>query len=379
MLIILLLSLSSIATFLLLTRTVWATRYYKDKTVKSSSQNQNLPTVSVCIAARNEMHALAHCLEAVLASDYPKLEILVLDDSSEDNTPLIIKSFAQAGIRFIAGSALPDGWLGKNHAYQTLLAESSGELVLYIDVDTTLSVRSISRVVDILLSSNVDMVSVLPQRTDGYRSSSIFGTLRYYLELLLGTHAKPPAASAFWMVRRSTVESVDFTFKNYALSVRPERHLAKQLQHLGRYKYLLSTTGIGVGYEKQIHSQYETAQRLYYPIVGRSIAGWLIATVLFLVFLWPYVVLLLPSVSTEVVMWALVTSLGIFVSLAIFNTATCGRHVWVIRTVFTPLLLIQELILMQVSFVQYALGRVTWKGRIVTANTKRHEALSIDE
>lgn len=379
MLIILLLSLASIATFLLLIRTVWAIRYYKDKTVTSSSQNQNLPTVSVCIAARNEMHALAHCLEAVLASDYPKLEILVLDDSSEDNTPLIIKSFAQAGIRFIAGSALPDGWLGKNHAYQTLLAESSGELVLYIDVDTTLSVSSISWVVDILLSSNVDMVSVLPRRTDGYRSSSLFGTLRYNLELLLGTHAKPPAASAFWMARRSTIESVDFTFKNYALSVRPERHLAKQLQHLGRYKYLLSTTSIGVGYEKQIHSQYETAQRLYYPIVGRSIAGWLIASVLLLLLLWPYAVLLMPSVPTGITMWALVTSLGIFVSLAIFNRATYGRHMWAIRTVFTPLLLIQELILMQVSFVQYALGRVTWKGRIVTANTKRHEALSIDE
>lgn len=377
MLILYLLSASSVVTVLLLVRTVWAIRRYKALNVTGA--RDHTPTVSVCIAARNEMHALAHCLEAVLASDYPKLEILVLDDSSEDNTPLIIKSFAQAGVRFIAGSPIPDGWLGKNHAYQTLLAESSGELVLYIDVDTTLSVHSIGRLVDTLIASGTDMLSLLPRRNDGYRSSSLFGTLRYYLELLLGTQAKPPAASALWMVRRSTIKSANFTFENYALSVRPERHLARQLQLLGKYYYILGTKDLGVGYEKQLHSQYETAQRLYYPVVGRSIGGWLAATILLLLLLSPFMVLLLPGLTNIVTIWSLLICLGVCVALAVFNQSAYGRYVWIIRTVLTPLLLVQELLLVQVSIIQYARGKVTWKGRVVTANSKRHEALSIDE
>src|SRR5688500_11530400 len=62
-----------------------------------------MPSVTVCIPARNEMHALAECLERVLASDYEKLEILVFDDSSLDDTPTLIKSFAHEGVRFVPG------------------------------------------------------------------------------------------------------------------------------------------------------------------------------------------------------------------------------------------------------------------------------------
>ena len=71
-------------------------------------ESQDLPTVSVCISARNETHAMTQCLERIVASDYPKLEVIVLDDGSRDNTSLLIKSFAHAGVRFIEGSSLPD-------------------------------------------------------------------------------------------------------------------------------------------------------------------------------------------------------------------------------------------------------------------------------
>ena len=79
-----------------------------------------LPSVTVCIPARNEDHALTDCLHKVLASDYEKLEIIVVDDNSVDNTSVLIKSFAHAGVRFVAGSELPEGWLGKNHSLQML-------------------------------------------------------------------------------------------------------------------------------------------------------------------------------------------------------------------------------------------------------------------
>ena len=45
------------------------------------TSSDQLPSVSVCIPARNETHAMSECLESVLASDYPKLEAIVLDDT----------------------------------------------------------------------------------------------------------------------------------------------------------------------------------------------------------------------------------------------------------------------------------------------------------
>src|SRR5690606_12928997 len=100
------------------------------------SSSQEYPSVSICIPARNETHAMAECLERVLKSDYKKLEVLVFDDNSKDDTSAIIRSFAQAGVRFVAGTELPEGWLGKNHALDVLSKEASGTYVLFMAVDT---------------------------------------------------------------------------------------------------------------------------------------------------------------------------------------------------------------------------------------------------
>ena len=102
------------------------------------TSSDQLPSVSVCIPARNETHAMSECLESVLASDYPKLEAIVLDDHSSDNTSHIIRAFAHAGVRFVEGDELPDDWLGKNFSLQTLANEASGKIILFMDVDTRL-------------------------------------------------------------------------------------------------------------------------------------------------------------------------------------------------------------------------------------------------
>ena len=98
--------------------------------LRSQKIVDEIPSVSVCIAARNETHAMTQCLERVIATDYPKLEIIVLDDGSRDDTSILIKSFAHAGVRFVEGKTLQDGWLGKNYAQYTLAKEASGKIVV---------------------------------------------------------------------------------------------------------------------------------------------------------------------------------------------------------------------------------------------------------
>ena len=46
----------------------------------------NAPLISVCIPARNEEHNIRNCVEAVLAQNYPNIEVIVLDDRSTDGT-----------------------------------------------------------------------------------------------------------------------------------------------------------------------------------------------------------------------------------------------------------------------------------------------------
>ena len=53
------------------------------------------PSVSVIIAAHNEGLNITVCLDSILNQDYPqdKLEIIIVNDRSEDNTGLIIKKY----------------------------------------------------------------------------------------------------------------------------------------------------------------------------------------------------------------------------------------------------------------------------------------------
>src|SRR5690606_9393006 len=168
-------------------------RAYRQFTVKmnltSATLLADLPSVSVCIPARNETHAMTECLERVIASNYPKIEIIVLDDSSVDDTSVLIKSFAHSGVRFVEGSPLPDGWLGKNHALEGLLKEASGRYVFFMDVDTKISPFTISQLVAYAASEDATMVSVLPRRNDGWRMSVIWTTLRYFWEIIFHTPA----------------------------------------------------------------------------------------------------------------------------------------------------------------------------------------------
>ncbi len=357
---------------------MWAIRRYPFIGFNDMAES-DIPTVSVCIAARNETHALAQCLERVLKSDYRKLEILVLDDSSNDDTSLIIKSFANAGVRFIPGKPLPSGWLGKNHAYKTLADEASGDLLLYIDVDTGITTSSISQLVTYFSTHKVSMLSVLPRREDSQRFSALAGTMRYYWELLLGTRVSPPAASAIWMVNSDALTQEGVGLENYGMSVRPERHMARQLQKLGRYRYVIGTGGLGVSYEKHVRSQYETALRLYYPMTGRTVVLWMVYSLFLLLLVTPILVIATVSPNHLQFGWASLLITVTSLTFGVFVYKTYGGSARLIRVILGPFLVVQEFILLTLSYIRYRQGAVTWKGRLVSAQPQNHDALEIGE
>ena len=57
------------------------------------------PLVSAIIPAKDEEATLADCLASVRSQSYPNLEILVVDDRSDDRTPEIARAIAEADPR----------------------------------------------------------------------------------------------------------------------------------------------------------------------------------------------------------------------------------------------------------------------------------------
>ena len=103
--------------------------------------NGSYPKVAVVIPAFNEEAAIAKCIESVLASDYPWLEIVVVDDGSSDKTLSKILEFKHyANVRLISHPN-QGKWSALNRAILTL----ESDVAVCIDADTQVARDAVSK------------------------------------------------------------------------------------------------------------------------------------------------------------------------------------------------------------------------------------------
>ena len=123
------------------------------------------PKVSIILPARNEEEFIGKCLDSLIEQDYKNYEIIVIDDSSNDNTGKIISNYAKRNSKIIHVTAKPkpEGWMGKNWACMEGYKKAKGELLLFTDADTKHAKNVISLAVSHLLSFNLDALSAIPK------------------------------------------------------------------------------------------------------------------------------------------------------------------------------------------------------------------------
>ena len=335
---------------------------------KTPIELRDVPSVTVCIPARNEGHVMSDALEQVIASTYPKLEIIVLDDLSGDTTSALIKAYAHEGVRFVEGTRLPDGWLGKNHALQGLLREASGTYVLFMDIDTRLAPDSIEQLVAYAQREKAAMVSVLPRREDGPRASVIFSSLRYFWEIMFHSAGSPATASNAWLIHRQTLLDRWQGFVSFKDVVRPESRIAAALMANGRYRFLIGTEALGVSYEKKWRSQLLTSVRLIFPLLQMKPAHAIIAALDLLILAAPlWIVGSVFFVGFTINQLIAAIFIMLFAGLYATYLRKVWSHGWLIGGLAWSLIVLQEAILVMASAILYSKKAVTWKGRLVKA------------
>ncbi len=122
--------------------------------------------LSVIIPARNEAGNIATVLEAVTASEYPELEIVVVDDRSTDATGEIVRrcTAKDSRIRLVPGADLPAGWYGKPWACLQGARASTGKYLLFTDADTRHHPTLIGRALSALLTEKPGLLTVAPRQ-----------------------------------------------------------------------------------------------------------------------------------------------------------------------------------------------------------------------
>ena len=95
-----------------------------------------LPSASIIIAARNEEENILECLNSLDQLKYPKdkLEIIIVDDNSTDSTGTIIDEFISDNDKFKKVFA-ENNQSGKPGALSAGIKNASGEIILLTDAD----------------------------------------------------------------------------------------------------------------------------------------------------------------------------------------------------------------------------------------------------
>jgi chlorobactene glucosyltransferase len=124
------------------------------------------PLISVLIPARNEEKNIGRCLRSLVKQDYGNIEILVLDDNSDDATGIIVDEWSKkdSRIKSLRGKPLLPGWKGKSYACHQLSQHAKGEYLIFTDADTLHFPDSVSSSIAALLSNDLDALSVFPKQ-----------------------------------------------------------------------------------------------------------------------------------------------------------------------------------------------------------------------
>jgi glycosyltransferase involved in cell wall biosynthesis len=214
---------------------------------------RNAPRISLVFAARDEQEKLPAALETLSKISYPNLEIIAVDDRSQDKTPSILDDAARTidRLRVVHVKELPKSWLGKPHALQKAYEASTGEWILFTDADVRFAPDSLSRAMALVQARNLDHLTLFG---DVDREGFWDTVLLTFFGLAMHLATESPRVSnpnsraylgigAFQLVRRSAYEACG-THKRLAMEVVDDIKLGKILK-LGGYR---SGVGIAVGF-----------------------------------------------------------------------------------------------------------------------------------
>lgn len=157
--------------------------------------------ISVIIPVRNESGKIENLLHDLTRQSYRNLEIIVVDDDSEDNTKEIVseKTTADSRIQLI-NSGLPDNsWLGKNHACYQGAKTAKGKYLFFLDADVRLEPEAIASIAGYFEKKRPVFLSVFPKQILENRGvKKVVPIMNYILLSLL----------PLFLVRRSGFSSI---------------------------------------------------------------------------------------------------------------------------------------------------------------------------
>ncbi|MCK4837470.1 MAG: glycosyltransferase, partial [Desulfobulbaceae bacterium] len=250
-----------------------------------------------------EAATIKPALAALLALDYPDLEIIAINDRSTDATGLILDKMAKtdARLKVYHIMELPSGWLGKNHALWYGAARAKGDLLLFTDADVIMAEKSLRRAVGFMLARQLDHLAIFFDAIvpGGLLNMLIIDFACGFMALMKPWKARQSdspyhtGVGAFNLIRAETYRRCG-THQAIAMNPVDDVELGRLLKaNDGHQDCLFGRNSISVKWYSSVAEMVRGLEKNIMPFCDYSIVKIIAASAVIIIFrIWPMMVLL---------------------------------------------------------------------------------------
>lgn len=348
------------------------------------------PRISLIFAARDEEEKLPAALATLAAIDYPKLEIIGVDDRSQDSTGRILDDFARENtslsdmgrsgslgfardtaaplrVQVLHVDALPKEWLGKPHALYKAYEKSSGEWLLFTDADVRFAPDALRRAVRLARKQNSDHLTLFCDvEMHGFWDKVLltFFGMAFHLATDPYQVSNPNSRAyvgvgAFQMVKRSVYEAVG-THRRLAMEVVDDIKLGKIIKRAGfRSCAALATDLVTVHWHSGLRNLVRGVTKNFFASAGYNLTVAIAAMVgVLLMNVAPFVAIVVAHGWTRIF-----AAIAVVLALGFHAGVTVVLRVSPLYALTHPLgALLFAYMLLRSTVVTLWRGGVTWRG-----------------
>jgi glycosyltransferase involved in cell wall biosynthesis len=326
------------------------------------------PRLSIVLSALNEADGVEPALRSMAALDYPRLEIVAVDDRSTDSTGEILDRLAREfqQLQVLHVRALPAGWLGKTHALWQGALRASGDYILFTDADVVFEPSALRRAVAHCESAALDHLTVIPSfpmRTSFLRLvmlGGVIGMLAFFRPWRAAASGKTRmGVGAFNMVRAASYRQMG-GHQALAMQVLDDIELGRLMSGGSlRQDALLGNGMVSVEMYRSAAAMFGGIQKNLFTFLDYSVVKLLGATfAAFALCVWPWAALLATAGASW---WLNLATVAAALALHAHLAPSFGYSRWCIA--WLPVYGVLSIFLYwQVAIATWLRGGIVWRG-----------------
>jgi GT2 family glycosyltransferase len=347
----------------------------ENATERSAASPNTIGRITAIVPARDEEAVIAACVDS-LAKQREITEIVVVNDQSSDGTAGIVRDLATriAKLRLLEAPEPPPGWVGKNNALMLGAHNATSDWLLFTDADVELEAGATARALRIAQETYAVLVSFSPQQiTEKWYEKAlipfVYCRLARRFSYAAVNDPKSHAAAAngqFLLIRREVYEAIG-GHARFASDVLEDVALAAAVKAAGHRLWFGPGKGIvRARMYRTFDAMWEGWTKNLYRLMGgtpwaafregESAVPWI-----------PLVVILL-GIKFPIAMFAGVLLL-VLRQMNYGSELVRNHYPFAFIIYYIPAAFLYAGVL-AASYRSYARGRVQWKGREYTTETR---------